>query len=333
MVAIVIFFLFLLFPIDWQKTKSQRERETLLLEELVKIVDKRNELVQNQDCQEKAYVDSSLNFTSWLLMWLTDWQHSSACCSCFTVQCFVHPVCPSYDYSWIRKQCYPFLWQTEKQEKTIDSHSRKASLLLCSLSLPLYFPSCLPLVSVKSKLLFFHPSNFTSVKTHHFFFQACHLSLVFMLLLSFASFRWSPTMICLSCLHEGLILDTHFRKFLCLLSLSIEHETGGSCKVSSLISNSIHYKGETRREWWGMGMNEWQRKSTEKKASLSFFLINTGGKIGLLFALFANMSHRIISHFLIVHLFSNSLTLFDTDSIFSIPFFSGIKTDLKMTKL
>ena len=64
MVAIVIFFLFLLFPIDWQKTKSQRERETLLLEELVKIVDKRNELVQNQDCQEKAYVDSSLNFTS-----------------------------------------------------------------------------------------------------------------------------------------------------------------------------------------------------------------------------------------------------------------------------
>jgi hypothetical protein len=39
---------------DWQKTKSQRERETLLLEELVKIVDKRNELVQNQDCQEKA---------------------------------------------------------------------------------------------------------------------------------------------------------------------------------------------------------------------------------------------------------------------------------------
>lgn len=41
---------------DWQKTKSQREREALLLEELVKIVDKRNELVQSQDNQEKAYV-------------------------------------------------------------------------------------------------------------------------------------------------------------------------------------------------------------------------------------------------------------------------------------
>lgn len=144
---------------------------------------------------------------------------------------------------------------------------------------------------------------------------------VFMLFLSFTSFRWSLTMICLSCLHEGLILDTHFRKFLCLLSLSIEHETGGSCKVSSLISNSIHYKEETQGRDKKRVMRDGHEWVTEKKDGDAFFLINTGGKTGLLKILFANMSHRIISHFLIVHLFSNSLTLFDTDSIFSIPFF------------
>ncbi|KAH9421911.1 DUF3585 [Dermatophagoides pteronyssinus] len=39
---------------DFQKTDEQRTREKQLLDELVKIVDKRNELVQHLDNQEKA---------------------------------------------------------------------------------------------------------------------------------------------------------------------------------------------------------------------------------------------------------------------------------------
>lgn len=39
---------------DWRKSEAQRERESLLLNELVAIVDKRNELVQNLHCQEQA---------------------------------------------------------------------------------------------------------------------------------------------------------------------------------------------------------------------------------------------------------------------------------------
>lgn len=39
---------------EWRKTEEQREREALLLAELLKIVDKRNELVQNYDTQEQA---------------------------------------------------------------------------------------------------------------------------------------------------------------------------------------------------------------------------------------------------------------------------------------
>jgi len=45
---------------DWQKTPSQKEREALLLQELVQIVDKRNELVQNQLSQEKALEDDEM---------------------------------------------------------------------------------------------------------------------------------------------------------------------------------------------------------------------------------------------------------------------------------
>lgn len=39
---------------DWRKSEEQRERETLLLAELVAIVDKRNELVHNLHTQEQA---------------------------------------------------------------------------------------------------------------------------------------------------------------------------------------------------------------------------------------------------------------------------------------
>ena len=43
-----------LFFTDWQKTESQKQREKLLLDELVKIVDKRDEIVQELDSQERA---------------------------------------------------------------------------------------------------------------------------------------------------------------------------------------------------------------------------------------------------------------------------------------
>lgn len=39
---------------DWRKTEVQREKERLLLEELVEIVDKRNELVQRLHNEEIA---------------------------------------------------------------------------------------------------------------------------------------------------------------------------------------------------------------------------------------------------------------------------------------
>lgn len=39
---------------DWRKSEAQREREGLLLAELVAIVDKRNELVQSLHSQEQA---------------------------------------------------------------------------------------------------------------------------------------------------------------------------------------------------------------------------------------------------------------------------------------
>lgn len=39
---------------DWRKTEAQREKERVLLEKLVAIVDKRNELVQCLDNEEQA---------------------------------------------------------------------------------------------------------------------------------------------------------------------------------------------------------------------------------------------------------------------------------------
>lgn len=39
---------------DWRKSEAQRDRERLLLDELVAIVNKRNELVQHLHSQEQA---------------------------------------------------------------------------------------------------------------------------------------------------------------------------------------------------------------------------------------------------------------------------------------
>lgn len=39
---------------DWRKTEEQRIREAILLDELVQIVNKRDELVHHLDTQEKA---------------------------------------------------------------------------------------------------------------------------------------------------------------------------------------------------------------------------------------------------------------------------------------
>jgi len=45
---------------DWQKTEAQKLREKLLLEELVAVVNKRDELVHHLDSQEKAIEDDDL---------------------------------------------------------------------------------------------------------------------------------------------------------------------------------------------------------------------------------------------------------------------------------
>jgi len=42
--------------VDWAKTEAQKQNEQMLLEELVSIVNKRDELVQQRDYQEKGSV-------------------------------------------------------------------------------------------------------------------------------------------------------------------------------------------------------------------------------------------------------------------------------------
>jgi hypothetical protein len=53
-ILITVLLLFFQTFADWQKTEEQKVRENLLLDELVTIVNKRDELVHHLDSQEKA---------------------------------------------------------------------------------------------------------------------------------------------------------------------------------------------------------------------------------------------------------------------------------------
>ena len=46
--------------VDWEKSDAQRKKEQMLLEELVSIVNKRDELVQQRDYEEKGSVRDAL---------------------------------------------------------------------------------------------------------------------------------------------------------------------------------------------------------------------------------------------------------------------------------
>lgn len=53
-VMLAVTLLFIQTVSEWQKTEEQKLRENLLLDELVTIVNKRDELVHHLDSQEKA---------------------------------------------------------------------------------------------------------------------------------------------------------------------------------------------------------------------------------------------------------------------------------------
>lgn len=53
-VILAVTLLFIQTVSEWQKTEEQKIRENLLLDELVTIVNKRDELVHHLDSQEKA---------------------------------------------------------------------------------------------------------------------------------------------------------------------------------------------------------------------------------------------------------------------------------------
>jgi hypothetical protein len=53
-ISVIVLLLFLQTFADWQKTEEQKVRENLLLDELVTIVNKRDELVHHLDSQERA---------------------------------------------------------------------------------------------------------------------------------------------------------------------------------------------------------------------------------------------------------------------------------------
>jgi hypothetical protein len=51
---LAVMLLFIQTVAEWQKTEEQKLRENLLLDELVTIVNKRDELVHHLDSQERA---------------------------------------------------------------------------------------------------------------------------------------------------------------------------------------------------------------------------------------------------------------------------------------
>jgi len=70
--------------IDWQKTDAQKKKEQMLLEELVSIVNKRDELVQQRDHEEKGLVVLMQTFTCSLLNFAALLHYTSAYCSSVT---------------------------------------------------------------------------------------------------------------------------------------------------------------------------------------------------------------------------------------------------------
>ncbi|KAI8788864.1 EH domain-binding protein 1 isoform X1, partial [Biomphalaria glabrata] len=65
---------------DWQKTDAQKRRERLLLDELVTVVNKRDELVQHLDTQERAIEEDELLAREISSGKLTLTEKENACC-------------------------------------------------------------------------------------------------------------------------------------------------------------------------------------------------------------------------------------------------------------